>query len=626
MFDAGHKGAASSYASLKYREEGPVFHNTSFPALPFGMVDATNVFIPAPLESLVHDATTCMLEDSDAADVTRMADELHHLAPSHCGVLVSCINETDPLPRKSRSKGSSGATPDMGSSGALVQGSAGSKSSNNTITTEMMTGLNLHENTQALFRRSIDAMGIKPSAACSHDYTNSTATPFGTMEPDWCCKYGMWGSKRTVQIVLAGGEAKNTETSITVAHAQAAMVAATGAVSLHKLGLGVEDCVVPFISFTGTHEQHGAAYVLENGLPCIAQISRCFDLGSHGEARAAAQHRLAIKKRIARTISVIDSISRSQHIDNVATLLDLTGHISYNFDKNYFLKAPHQRWDSSKDNEPFGALLSRKVSARATLAVMEAARRGKVPAVLPLTCIPTIDARDSITVVTGIKFVFENMTGKGFKAGLPSTPPLFYAWLEASVEAVQKLHLAGVVHMDLHPFNILHRINGDNKVEVLLIDFDSAYRTDMCVPRGVIGNLERGAWAMAYPRSLLEAGMPPNPAIDWYYLAGILLTFLHGHGGTYTQPVRSEESPERYFTQLRPLLAKSREDLLKCCSAMREGVVPAVKALFEEKLFDERDAKAKNLLPPTWEESGEEDRAGEDAISDGICGIDLHAS
>lgn len=57
------------------------------------------------------------------------------------------------------------------------------------------------------------------------------------------------------------------------------------------------ECVVPFFTFNGFIEQHGVAYVLDNGLPCCAIISRIFELAVPEDALEAARFRLAINAR-----------------------------------------------------------------------------------------------------------------------------------------------------------------------------------------------------------------------------------------------------------------------------------------------------------------------------------------
>ena len=54
---------------------------------------------------------------------------------------------------------------------------------------------------------------------------------------------------------------------------------------------------MPFFTFNGFIEQHGVAYVLDNGLPCCAIISRIFELAVPEDALEAARFRLAIYAR-----------------------------------------------------------------------------------------------------------------------------------------------------------------------------------------------------------------------------------------------------------------------------------------------------------------------------------------
>lgn len=65
-------------------------------------------------------------------------------------------------------------------------------------------------------------------------------------------------------------------------------------------------------------------------------------------------------------------------------------------------------------------------------------------------------------------FVFPRMVE--YDSGLPARNDLFDPWLVSLVAAVRRMHAAGVVHLDIHPHNTLHRVLEDGRVDVLLID------------------------------------------------------------------------------------------------------------------------------------------------------------
>jgi hypothetical protein len=67
--------------------------------------------------------------------------------------------------------------------------------------------------------------------------------------------------------LLMAGEAKRLATAPLEAVPQAFAAAVAGAIQLQRLGFSTAEAWVPFHTYNGMLEQHGVAYVLENGLP-----------------------------------------------------------------------------------------------------------------------------------------------------------------------------------------------------------------------------------------------------------------------------------------------------------------------------------------------------------------------
>eukprot|EP00961_Rhodomonas_salina_P225382 3047382-Rhodomonas_salina.1 len=71
--------------------------------------------------------------------------------------------------------------------------------------------------------------------------------------------------------------------------------------------------------------------------------------------------------------------------------------------------------------------------------------------------------------------VYPNMILEGFAVGVPHHgTETFEAYLRAVEKAVDAVHAAGVVHLDLYVSNIMHRVQ-DGTIEIKIIDWDAAH-------------------------------------------------------------------------------------------------------------------------------------------------------
>jgi hypothetical protein len=160
------------------------------------------------------------------------------------------------------------------------------------------------------------------------------------------------------------------------------------------------------------------------------------------------------------------------------------------------------------------------------------------------------------------------------------------------VAAVRRMHAAGVVHLDIHPHNTLHRVLEDGRVEVLLIDFDAALLQSQVTPKEVIDHVQRGDWASAYP-SFLEQGVPPSPLIDWYFVAAIVLSHCVGESACWRLPATKQRPA---LDSLFRVLEKHRKMLEGVSEWMKEGRLSEVLETFKRDGVFEEESLADDLV------------------------------
>lgn len=593
--------------------------------MPIGALEAYIPPVPS-IQALYEDATT-RTAGPFGAEGAALAALLRQLAPAHCGGLPSAVNEvksTAKAPRTSNAGQSASEGESVGASGSASKTtsageSASTASASDTasahatrILRSAIANLDEAQSTQSRLRGTIEAMQfdldkVRLSFATAVDGPALLAT----MEPDAAVCQTVSAQGRTVDIILLACEAKSSILAPGNALTQAAIAGCTGVLQLQAAGVPYEHCVVPMIAYSAVLEQHAVAYALPNGHPSIAIISRCLDLTCAEDARAAARFRTAERRHVERTCRELAKIPVQAAAERVYAQAHKRkcGKLVYRFDADeFFLKTPNSRHCVTNTD------LDLSTSARETLEVFEALRRAKVPCVYPLGCVPVLEAvevevkKDSqdpelededtwdpeLVVTTGAKMVFENK--KDFTCGLPSSGTSdFYSWLRASIAAISSMHAAGVVHLDMHPFNILHRILPGGAVEVLLIDFDGALLRSEPVPASLIAQRSVGSWGHAFPTCLLTAGGPADTLVDWYYLSGVLLCFLQGKGSSFRGKPRKAS-----YAVLKQVLARHRDALLECCGLLEEdeGVQKALAAFHRLGLF--RADEAREYLPDGW--------------------------
>jgi hypothetical protein len=368
--------------------------------------------------------------------------------------------------------------------------------------------------------------------------------------------------------LLMAGEAKRLHTSPLEAVPQAFVAAAAGAIQLQRLGLSPAEAWVPFHTYNGLLEQHGVAYVLENGLPCLALVSSPLDLASDEGARRAAELRLAV---CARTAALIAALNDFDPTTIEAKMVRNAMKMRYSL-ADFFCKTPASLMRSGEQ------------AAIYQLRIFERLRAGRVPAALPVARLAYKQDANGATVLTQSRLLFEHLVKQGYVAGLPPNKDLFMPWLKAVREAVLATHKAGVVHLDLHPGNVVWRMQHE-ELQVRLIDFDASVLIEDKVGKTVLEHVQRGTWAEGCP-SYLKADEPPSPLVDAYMLTAILLAHLAGLDEEWRAAARGDPNVGAAVALdgLCRLVRDNREILEGCCRVLLEGGVDATKAALQQKV------------------------------------------
>jgi len=111
--------------------------------------------------------------------------------------------------------------------------------------------------------------------------------------------------------------------------------------------------------------------------------------------------------------------------------------------------------------------------------------------------------------------------------------------------ALGQLHRIGIVHVDLNPMNILHRMERGRPV-IRIVDFESSYD----IARHSAGEAYNPSTTSGYsapevPRQPADAARPPDARADIYSLGAVLYTMLAGYEWTWNTDVSAAVERDR---------------------------------------------------------------------------------
>jgi len=96
-------------------------------------------------------------------------------------------------------------------------------------------------------------------------------------------------------------------------------------------------------------------------------------------------------------------------------------------------------------------------------------------------------------------FFFQDLTKLGFVNELPPFD-LADQFINELDEAVKRLHDEGVVHGDLYPTNVFWKMSSGHKMEIRIIDWDTAFRVNENLPLHIVNVWEKCPKWMAYDK------------------------------------------------------------------------------------------------------------------------------
>lgn len=339
-------------------------------------------------------------------------------------------------------------------------------------------------------------------------------------------------------------ELKNSTISVFDAVSQVALAGAAAALALLAAGVPVEHCVVPVITHTGLAEQHGAVFLLKPSTPVYVALSPILDLFASPTRLMAAKFRVMAARHVeslARThLSAFDPCLKPLSSVCRPGTLSLT---------DYFFKTPKQFFGTDENVSAITALHELRVFEQLATA-------GVVDVVYPAARLIKHVGTDKPQPVwlAGAAMVYPNIAPEGFKDGLIPDPQ----WLQAVTTAVNSVHAAGVVHVDLWPCNIMSKHMGDGTYVIKLVDFEASLFVGEPVPSSIVSTIARNGCRRIYHPDFV-ANTPADVAFDRWFLVAFALFIEKGlDSAIWTQ-----------HTELGDFFTEHKQDLLDRLSSWK---------------------------------------------------------
>jgi hypothetical protein len=277
-----------------------------------------------------------------------------------------------------------------------------------------------------------------------------------------------WAVVRDRSVLLAS-IAKGVEASNIAAGLQCFQICADAAIELYRKGLKREDCVVPGVIFCGEEFQIVGVYLVGSTFPVMVNISSLISI-THVEVLSRWVG--VLKEAISDTVTLLQqSLPRAD-----------SGQVRCKLDAGYFYKPIQKRFFLSKMMVIYDKLYHTEGSVEV------------IQFPLGLISVPiainTHAAEIRRAVLHCITKFFTKANGDydndpclifSFLEGWCNTRPdddHCEAYIKQLSKVINILNLAGVVHMDLTPANIMwkpmNNHDGDRDVQLQVIDFEDA--------------------------------------------------------------------------------------------------------------------------------------------------------
>ena len=126
--------------------------------------------------------------------------------------------------------------------------------------------------------------------------------------------------------------------------------------------------------------------------------------------------------------------------------------------------------------------------------------------------------------LTGATMVYPNIAPEGYTSGFVQDS----RWLQVVTAAVNNVHRAGVVHIDLWPCNIMSKQQEDGSYLVKLVDFEASLAVGEPVPVSIVRTIARNGCRAIYHPNFLLPGAVANIDFDRWFLAAFTIFMERG--------------------------------------------------------------------------------------------------
>eukprot|EP00978_Attheya_sp_CCMP212_P027746 scaffold93667_cov48-Attheya_sp.AAC.1 len=262
--------------------------------------------------------------------------------------------------------------------------------------------------------------------------------------------------EREVNLLVTGiVKCQGSESSALCGAGEATALASNAAMALFKVGLPIDEIVIPIISLTGTQVQFAALYLLEPCFPVVCFLTTPLRLADESNTIAkylCAMHDFTIQleRYIAATRGLPPRDPKQMELSA----------------EKYYFKEMDQFFSTYINNE------SKEKSVNHFLRVTEKLQGSKAVC-LPLT-IRLGETKGGIQSKDIILFDMLN----GYEIGFPDDEEDQKLLLKAICGAVSIVHSLGVIHMDLYLSKVMWKKLEDGSFDVKIIDFDAAQDRD----------------------------------------------------------------------------------------------------------------------------------------------------
>ena len=293
-----------------------------------------------------------------------------------------------------------------------------------------------------------------------------------------------WAVVRDRSVLLAS-VAKGVEASNIAAGLQCFQICADAAIALYRKGLKPEDCVVPGVIFCGEECQIVGVYLVGSTFPVMVNISSLISITNE---EVLSRWVGVLKEAISDTVTLLQqSLPRADSLE-----------IRCKLDAGYFYKPIQKRFFNQ------GIILSKMMRIYDKLHHTE----GSVEVIqfpLGLISVPAAINTHAAEIRRAVLHCITKFFTKS-NGDYDNDPCLIFSFLEgwcntrpdddhceAYIKQLRKvvniLNLAGVIHMDLRPANImwkhLNNHDGDINVQLQVIDFEDALMVGSGVHEGL---------------------------------------------------------------------------------------------------------------------------------------------